>query len=184
MTVAAGLHGALLLARGRADGMRFVDSGRAGAARSFWAAVLCLPAFLCLRLLDGAGVGPPGVAAHGLALALLSYVTGWAGFAVLSHFLAGRMGRAARWPLFIAAWNWCNVIQYLLLVVAGLPHLLGAPGFLDQTIELVAIGWALWLEWYATRLALDVDGLAAGGLVGIDLVIGLVLTGITGALGY
>ena len=53
----------------------------------------------------------------------------------------------------------------------------------DQTVELVALGWALWLEWYAARIALEIDGLAAGGLVGLDLVIGLVLSGITGALG-
>ena len=187
MTVAAGLHGALLLARGRADGIRHVDAGRTGAARSFWAAALCLPAFLCLRLLDWSVDGVPGggtvVSAHAVALELLAYATGWAGFAVASHFVARRMGREARWPLFIAAWNWCNVVQYLLLVAAALPHLLGAPDLVDQTVELVALGWALWLEWYAARIALDIGGLAAGGLVGLDLAIGLVLSGITAGLG-
>jgi hypothetical protein len=187
MTVAAGLHGALLLARGRADGIRHVEAGPAGAARSFWAAALCLPAFLCLRLLDWSADGVPGgvgaIGGHAIALELLAYATGWAGFAVVSHAAAARMGRAARWPLFIAAWNWCNVVQYLLLVLAALPHLLGAPALVDETAQLVALGWALWLEWYATKIALEVDGFSAGGLVGLDLAIGLLLSGITGALG-
>jgi hypothetical protein len=50
-SVTSGLHGALLLARGRADGLRYVEDDMAGAARSFWAAAICIPAFLCLRLL-------------------------------------------------------------------------------------------------------------------------------------
>jgi hypothetical protein len=184
MTVAAGLQGALMLARGRAEGILHVDAGRAGAARSFWAAALCLPAFLCLRFLDWSVDGLPGgvtaVGGHTIALELLAYGTGWLGFAVASHAIARRMGREARWPLFIAAWNWCNVVQYMLLVAAALPRLLGAPEMVDQTAELVALGWALWLEWYATRIALGIDGLAAGGLVGIDLAIGLLLSAITG----
>ncbi len=178
--IAAGLHGALLLARGRADGIRHVDAGRRGAIRSFWAAALCLPAFLFLRVLDWSADGVPRLPGHAVAVELLSYAVGWAAFAVASHAIAVRMGREARWPLFIAVWNWCNVIQYLLLVVAALPPVLGAPALLNETLELVAIGWALWLEWYAARVALDVDGISAGALVGIDLAIGLILSAITG----
>ena len=40
----SGLHAALLLARGRADGLRFVEADMAGAARSFWAMALAVPA--------------------------------------------------------------------------------------------------------------------------------------------
>ena len=50
-SVASGMQAALLLARGRADGLRYVEADMAGAARSFWACAICLPAFICLRLL-------------------------------------------------------------------------------------------------------------------------------------
>ena len=59
-------------------------------------------------------------------------------------------------------WNWCNVVQYLLLVLAGLPLLLGAPDWIDQTAGLVALGWALWLEWFAARVAAGRVGIGRG----------------------
>src|SRR5258707_1276077 len=61
--VATGLQAALLLARGRPAGVGLLatedEPALATAARSFWAAALCLPAFICLRLLDLAQEAPP-----------------------------------------------------------------------------------------------------------------------------
>jgi hypothetical protein len=190
--VGEGLHAALLLARGRADGMLVLSArdepSTATAVRSFWAAALCLPAFICLQLIDLA-VEPrlPPHAAHGLALQLLGYVIDWAGFALLTHWLAGLMGRGGTWPRFIAAWNWCNVVQYMLLVAAALPPLLGMPEIVGQTAWLAATGWALWIEWYATRVALEVNGLQAVGIVlldqGLAFVLLAVIQAVTGGLG-
>ena len=179
---ASGLSGALLLAQGRAEGLARVGPTPQDAARSFWAGALCLPAFLFLRVLDWTWQGAPPHPGHMMALQLLAYVAGWAGFALASRPLVGGFGRMPRWPLFIAVWNWCNVVQYLLLAGAALPRLLGAPEWLDETAGLVAIGWAIWLEWYAIGLALDVGRLAAATLVALDLGIGIGLSAITAAL--
>jgi hypothetical protein len=176
--VATGIQAALLLARGRPEGVGLLatadgELSQTTAARSFWAAALCLPAFVCLQLIDWAQ--PPGLPAHAgheLALDLLGYVIDWSAFALVTRWLAGTMDRSARWPTFIAVWNWCNVVQYLLLVVASLPSLLGAPDIVGETTWLVATGWALWLEWYAARLTLDITRLQAVGLVLIDLAMG------------
>ena len=178
-SIASGMHAALLLARGRTDGLRYADSDMAGAARSFWAIGVALPAFICLRLLGGS---PGPVPAHDFALDLLSYVIGWIGFALLSRPVVEAMGCAPRWPRFIVVWNWCNVVQYLLLVLAAVPGLLGAPALVQQAVSLFAIGWALWLEWFAIRLALESSVLAAAGLVGLDLSIGLALTALGQAM--
>jgi len=185
-SVANGLQAALLLARGRSEGLALVETGPAGATRSFWAAAICLPAFLCLRLLDWSdGGGGPlfslGPAfSHSFALQFLGYVIGWAGFALLSRPLVAMLGRAASWPRYIAVWNWCNVAQYALLVVACVPELAGAPQWVQQASGLIALGWAVWLEWYATRLVLEIKTLPAVGLVVVDVVIGMLVTGITG----
>ena len=172
-----GLQGAMLLARGRADGMLLLagqeEPALQTAARSFWAAAICLPAFICLQLIDLAqSPGVPPHFAHGLALQLLGYAVDWAAFALASREVARAMGRMSAWPRFITAWNWCNVVQYLLLVGASLPPLLGLPTLLGETAWLVATGWALWIEWYATRLALGVGGLPAAGLVVLDEAMG------------
>jgi hypothetical protein len=178
--IAAGLHAALLLARGRPDALLALgepNDARSQARRSFWAMAFCLPALLCLRLIDQ----PPG-AADRMALGrdLLGFVIGWLGYVLASHRVALRLGREAQWPRFVTLWNWCNLVQYLVLVLAALPGLFGLPEWVGQTAWLVAVGWALWLEWFATRVALALPGLAAAGLVALDLAIGFFVAGFTG----
>ena len=186
--VATGLQAALLLARGNPGGVALLattegEPAMATATRSFWAAALCLPAFVCLQLIDLAQAPKlPPDAAHGFALQLIGYAIDWAGYALLTRWLAGVIGRGARWPVFIAAWNWCNVVQYLLLVLASLPPLLGMADIVGETAWLVATGWALWLEWYATRLALDVTRLQAVGLVLLDEALGFAVLAIIQSL--
>jgi hypothetical protein len=181
--VHSGLHGALRLARGRADGVALVAADMAGAARSFWALPVCLPTVVCLRLMDWAEDGRPANAGHELARDLLVFVAGWLLYAVVTHRLAPRFGRGERWPHFIAAWNWCNVVENLLLVFGGIPGLLGAPHVVDQVFQVFTMGWALWLEWYAIRLTLRVGPLLAILAVMLDLTISLMLSGFGQALG-
>jgi hypothetical protein len=182
--IGAALQGAFLLARGRPEGLQLIAAPpgeeMAAAARSFMAAWLCMPAFLCLHLLDWATGTLPRFPSQTLSMDLFGYAIGWAGFALLSHRLAGAIGRAHMWPRFIATWNWCNVVQYLMLVAAAVPALVGAPWFLVQTAWMIAMGWALWLEWYSSRLALDVSGGVAAGLVLLDFGVGLLVVGLMG----
>ncbi len=182
--VATGFQAAWLLARGRADGLTVLGSPPdtvAVARRSFWALLFCLPAFLCLHLLDQrAAGGTAGGSARGLAADLLGFVIGWLGFALASYQVAGALGRRAMWPRFITLWNWCNVVQYLMLVAAALPGLLGLPDVVGQTAWLVALGWALWLEWFMTGLALAIPAPMAATLVILDVAIGLIVAGVTG----
>ncbi len=182
--VGNGLHAGLLLARGRSKGIELLaasaEAEAAAARTSFWAIVLSLPAFVALHLLDWAQNGLPPHATHQFAADLLTYVIGWVGFALLSHRVAAMLGRSARWPRFVAAWNWCNVIQYLMLVIGtALPQLLGLPDIVQETAWLVAMGWALWLEWYATHLALNITRAQAAALVAADFALGLFLLGLT-----
>jgi hypothetical protein len=142
-SVTAGLQTAMLLARGRPEALQHVEPGLDGARRSFWAAAVCLPLFVGLRIADWLGASLP---LHAFTLDFFSYVAGWAGFALLSRPLVAAIGRAERWPRFIAAWNWCNVAQYVLLVLAAGPEWLGAPAWVDQSVGLIAVGWAVWLE--------------------------------------
>ena len=86
------------------------------------------------------------------------------------------MGQERKWPRYITAWNWCNLAQYVLLLVAGLPTLFHVQPIVAETAALVGFGWALWLEWYVARLALEATPLAAAFLVVVDV-------GLTVALG-
>jgi hypothetical protein len=174
-SVTLGLHAALRLARGRADGVVLVPGDRSTVVRSFWAIALCLPSVICRLLMSWAGSGIPADAAHLAAREVIVFVLGWLVFVEVTHRLAPMIGQADRWGRFIAVWNWCNVIEGVLVIVGGIPGTLGVPAIVDEACGLITVGWALWLEWYATRLAFGVSGLTAVGLVLLDQSIGILL---------
>jgi hypothetical protein len=181
MVIEAGLRGASMLARGRPEGLMLIESSPAGVARSFWAAALCLPGFLALRLLGWAETGVPDVG-RSLVAELLGYACTWAGFALASLPLAEATGRRAEWPQFIAAWNWANVVQYLVLLALTVPAWLGLPSLLANGLGLAALGYALWLEWFVAKAALRVSGGRAAGFVLLDLMLGIFVGGLVGRL--
>ncbi len=187
MPIADGLAAAILLALGRTGGLVRLIAGDGeailAARRSFWAIAVALPGFLALHLMDWAVEGRPHAAGRLLAHDLAGYVIGWLGFAVMSHRLMRDFGREALWPRFIAAFNWCSVVQYLLLVVAGLPPLLGLADWIGETAWLVATFWALWLEYFATRLTLQLTRMQAWAMVALDLALGLMVSEIISSLG-
>jgi hypothetical protein len=180
-TVSTGLHGALLLARGRPDGVRCVDSDRIAATRSFWAIPLCLPSVVCLKLLDWLATGGPAQAPLELCRYIMAFLVGWLLFVWISHYIASMLHREAQWPRFIAIWAYCSVIENTLVAIGSLPGPLGAPSIIDQAAGLAMTGWALWLEWYAIRLSLQVGPLIALVVVIVDFSLG-VITMVIGTL--
>lgn len=179
-SVASGIQGALLLARGRREGVALVDADHTAVIHSFWAIPICLPAVVCLQLLDWLATGVPADAGLELGRYLLLFLIGWLGFVWVSHHLADLLQRSAQWPRFIAVWAYCSIVENTLVAIGALPGALGAPSVLDEVCRLVTIGWALWLEWYAIRLSLQVGPLIAVLLVLVDFIIGTVLTGLGG----
>lgn len=179
--IEAGLRGVFTLATGQAHGAMLIEDTPEGAARSFWAAAICLPGFLALVLLDWADEPPIAGFGYALLVQLLAHAAGWAGFAVASQALARSAGRGAEWPHFIAAWNWANVVQYLLLLAVSLPPLLGLPRPLASVVAVATLGYQLWLVWFVARTTLGGRGLAVA-MVGLDLLVGVVVAALVEAL--
>ena len=170
-------------ARGRAAGLLLIPPGMESARHSFLAALICLPLFIVLRLIAWWVQGaPPSGVAVALAGELMGYSLGWVGFALASKILAEQAKRAEQWPRFIAAWNWSNIVQYLLLVVLLVPAVLGLPNWIGNALGLAAVGYAMWLEWFVTRTVLGVHSATAVMFVLLDLAIGLFIGGITGRI--
>lgn len=186
-SLAGGLVAALMLARGRAEGALLAGTDRLAVIRSFWAIGACVPIILALRLTGaapGAGSGTSALASgRGLLHDVLVLAVGWLGFVLASHRVATILQRADRWPRFIVVWNWCNVLGNALVLLGAIPDLLGAPTILGEAAQLFALGWALWIEWYAIRIVLGVSALAAVWLVMLDETIGLLAALLGMALG-
>jgi hypothetical protein len=178
----SGLFAALRLARGHPDGVVLVSGDRSSIIRSFWAVALSVPAVILRMLMSWASSGVPKDPLHAAGREVIVFLLGWLVFVEVTHRLAPMIGRAERWGRFIVLWNWCNVIEGALVVLGGVPGTLGAPAIVDQAFELITIGWALWLEWYATRLALGVGAVTAVWLVVLDQAIGIFLASLAVAL--
>jgi hypothetical protein len=84
------------------------------------------------------------------------------------------LNKGSQWPRFIAIWSYCSIVENILVALGGLPGALGAPSIITQVVELVTFGWALWLEWYAIRLSLQVGAITAMVLLTVDIGIGVV----------
>jgi hypothetical protein len=182
-TVTLGLHAALRLARGRADGVVLVPGDRETIVRSFWSIALCVPSVIARLLMSWADTGIPADAVHLVAREVIVFVLGWLVFVEVTYRLAPMIGRAERWGRFIAVWNWCNVVEGVLVIAGGIPGMFGAPPIVDQACELIMIGWALWLEWYATRLTFGVGRMTAVWLVVLDQSIGIMLASLAALIG-
>ena len=158
-----------LLTFGRADGIRAFTNDVAATRRSFVTAIFSLPIFMLFHVLDWlAGVGPidpPRL----MVLDLLTFPISWAGFALISLPLVRTLKVEPQWPRYITAWNWSNFAQYVLLFVTSVPAVLHVPPIASETCALVGYGWALWLEWFVTRLVLNLSPTAAALLVAVDV---------------
>jgi len=159
-----------------------VTDDRKTIVSSFWAIAFCLPTVICRLIMSWLITRVPADALHLVGREVVVFLLGWLVFVEVTHRLAPLLGRMERWGRFIVVWNWCNVIEGVLIVVGGIPGVFGAPAIIDQLCEVVTIGWALWLEWYAIRLALDVAKPTAAWLVLLDQSIGILLASLAIAL--
>jgi hypothetical protein len=181
--VPSGWRAALALAAGEIERARRLPPEPHLARRSLIALPLAYPLFLLQRLADAAtGAAAPLTLANGLRDAGV-FVIGWAGFALLSRRLAQALGREALWPRYLVLWNWCNFIQYVLLLAGTLPALLGLPPMVGETAALVSFFWAIWVEWLATRVGLALSPLPAALITLLDLLFGFILASAAGLLG-
>lgn len=155
-----------------------METTPAGALRSFAAALICLPAFLGIRIFFWAGTDlPPDGLLRPLTAELTGYVYGWVLFTLVCLPVIAGWGRAALWPRFVVAWNWISVVQYLVQILLALILVLGLPPILAQGLTLAVIGYSLWLEWFMAKAVLGISGGRATGLVVLDLALGLFIAG-------
>ena len=163
------------------DGIDAFEPTMEDARVSFRAALFCLPLFLLLRMVGGPLLLAPDPA-RAIAADVIAFACSWAGFALASIPMADAMGRRALWPRFIAAWNWSNLVQYVVLGVLTMPAMLGMPAFIADSLGLLGLGYAIWLQWFVTRTALAVTGLRAAAFVAVDIGIAVFLSGLVARL--
>lgn len=178
--VAYSVFGAFRLARFDAKGLDYIDRTPEGALRSFYAAVIVLPAYVLILLLRNWEriSGAPLLTA--LTVEGIAYVVSWTAYPVVMHTVASMLDRTARYPGFVAAYNWSSVVQmavYVPVLVLAETGLLPEP-FGDALVFGVMMAM-LTYQWFVLRTALDVNGFMAASLVLLDLLVSAMISDVS-----
>jgi hypothetical protein len=178
------LAGCLRLARGDRGGLSCFERSLDGFWRSFRAAVISYPLYLVLLAMR---VSVAEWETSGgwriVTIETIGYVVAWVAFPLLMLNVVRWIGRAHRFFDFMVPYNWCQVPQSALFVLVGL---VSAGGVLSnqasEAMDIAAAIATLVYEWFIARVALDTTGLVAVFVVLLDLVLGVLISRITGWL--
>ena len=178
------LAGTWRLARGDRGGLSYFDRSFVGFWRSFRAAIISYPLYLVLLAMRvSVGDWQRSGGLRIVTVETIGYVIGWVAFPLLMMTVTQRLGRAHRFFDFMVPYNWCQLPQSALFVLAGLTvegGMLGPqPG---ESIGIVAVFATLvyeWYVWYIARVALDTTAAVAVFIALLDFVLGVMISQVT-----
>ena len=176
--ISSSLYGAWLLARMDPKGMDYFDRSVAGAIRSFFAAAIVAPAYMLLVLMRlGEAAGTVSFS-NFLLVESIAYVISWTAYPLIMDDMSRILEVEARYPAFLSAYNWSAVLQlvvYLPAVALSESGLL--PLAVGDALVFAATTTVLLYQWFVTRTALQVPAFTAAGLVILDLVLSVFISG-------
>ena len=181
--VASGLRGAWRLLRCDAGGMAAFDNSVDGFWKSFYAAVLTAPAYVIVVALHMPEGDPPGGFLHLLLIQVGSYVIEWVAYPLAAFYVVDMMSKSESYIRFIVALNWSRVVQVPIYLPAVL--LVAADVFAPQVADLLTLittAALLAYQWFVTRTALAIPGMAAALLVALDVAISVLNVFVTDGL--
>ena len=176
---ATSFRAALRLWKGDAQALELFDRSLAGFWRSFFAAVLAVPAHALLILWSS----PAEVSGHPTQFLLaeaIAYVVHWTAYPLAMAFIAEWLGRGSRYFDYMVPYNWAGLVQVLVFFAVAVLRQSGvlpeAVGAVAGVVALIAI---LHFQWYIARVGLEISGPAAAGLVVLDLFLGILINRLT-----
>ena len=178
------LAGCLRLARGDRGGLSCFDRSLDGFWRSFRAAVISYPLYLVLLAMRVSVAEWQNSGGWRIvAVETIGYVIAWVAFPLLMLNVVRWIGRTYRFFDFMVPYNWCQVPQSALFVLVGLVSAGGVLGNqASEAMDIAAAIATLVYEWFIARVALDTTGLVAVFVVLLDLVLGVLISRVTGGL--
>ena len=174
--IASGIYGAWRLALRDPGALAYFDRTPAGFWKSFFAALIVLPAY---ALVVSLGLEPEEMEAGIFRIAaahLVAYVIGWSAFPLVVDQICNVMDKRAKFIGFIVAYNWAQVLQmalYLPVAVLTAAEVLpqGATALLNMSAYMLILTY----QWYVARTVLEVRPLFAVGVVAVDLALSILL---------
>ena len=171
--VVAGLTGAWRLARFDPNGMSYFDTTITGFWRSFFAAVICAPAYIVMVALDVHQTPVPASVERLVAVHSIAYVISWTAFPLAMTWAARLLDREQHYLRYITARNWASVLEMALFVPALTLAATDASWF--DPLPAFAAFVVFCYQWFVARTALATSGAQALAVVGLNLLTDLAL---------
>lgn len=171
--VMAGLTGAWRLARFDPRGMSYFDTTITGYWRSFYGALICLPAYMVMVAVDMQRTPVMASLERLLAVHAIAYVINWTAFPLAMTWAVGLLDREEYYLRYITARNWAEVLEMALFVPALVLAATDASWF--EPLPAFAAFVVFCYQWFVARTALATSGIQALAVVGLNLAINLVL---------
>ncbi len=174
------IFGAYRLAMLDKTGLNYLDRSPEGAIRSFNAALIVLPAYAVLVVLRLWDVLPDVSLLRLVTVEGLAYVISWSAFPLVMFYISGLLDRSERYFDFLSAYNWSAVIQMgLYLPVVAIADSGLMPGGLGEGLVMVVTMLVLLYQWFIARTTLDINGGSAAGVVLLDMILAIFITGVS-----
>jgi len=171
------LKGLSRLLRLDAGGLDCFDRSLAGFWRSFRVAILAAPLYAAVIPIHLEQIQASAHWARILFVVVALYLIRWFAFAVIAFEICQRIDRTKEYPGYIAVYNWSSLIRYSAQFLAWLPVMAGfdAVAFSGAVNQIVYFAFLVYL-WFLARMAANVSGPIAAGLVFIDFLISRLLS--------
>ncbi|MCA8908251.1 MAG: hypothetical protein KDA49_16230 [Rhodospirillaceae bacterium] len=170
------IYAAYRLARFDRNAVQYLDGTREAAIRSFWVAVILLPLWAINVVLLWVSVDAPLSVVRLLTVKVLFYVVSWTAFPVLMALISFALYQGHRFALFLAAYNWAQLIQAALLVpLIALAFFGLIPDPLWQTLIFAYYGFVLAYEVFLIRVTLTLGWGEAAGLGVLDIALAFMM---------
>ena len=171
------IYGAYRLALFDPRGLDCLDRDATGATRSFFAGPIIFPAYLILRMLR-VPIFENVDLEDFIVLEALAFVVSWVGYALIMTLVARALDRDHRYLDFLTAYNWAMVIQIgVLLPTVAVVTIMPFSQSAGDTLAFGVTAALLLYQWFVARTALQISVPAAIGVVALDMVVGLVVSG-------
>ena len=172
------LNGSFLLAMRRADGFERFNLTAEGFWRSFAAVIVIAPLYLYADRVNTLYPDPGAAPADfNPALSLITLAVEWIAWPVAVALLTYKTRFSGHFVRYITVYNWSSIPVFVVMMV---PVVALDMGLID-TAQAAAAGAvllivALWYRWQVARMALEVPGLVAVGLVAGDVGLSLLIS--------
>lgn len=173
---AASLTGAWRLAHFDASGMGYFNTTTEGVWRSFYAAALVAPLYALLLAVAYPLLDPSPDGLRFILVESEGYVLSWVAYPLIVAWLTVRLGCWNRFPAYIVAYNWAMVLANGVTIPINIARVAEfVPADAGGFLWLVGISAVFAYLWFIARTALAVSGMAATGIVLVDLALSLLI---------